>query len=37
VVANAAGHISAIHIKIGEQVAAGTVLIEIDIEEKQHE
>jgi geranyl-CoA carboxylase alpha subunit len=34
VVANATGNISAIHTKVGEQVAAGTVLIEIDIEVK---
>ena len=32
VTANAAGNVSAIHTKVGEQVAAGTVLIEIEIE-----
>ena len=34
VIANSAGKVSAIHTKAGEQVAAGTVLIEIDIEVK---
>lgn len=34
VIANSAGSVSAINTKIGEQVAAGTVLIEIDIEVK---
>ena len=34
VIANSAGKIAAIHTKIGEQVAAGTVLIEIEIKVK---
>jgi len=34
VIANSAGKVSVIHTKAGEQVAAGTVLIEIDIEVK---